>query len=68
MSNDATSTIPQSMPTFFVNESVDKRDYQYQILRTFNKDAVGKLCVTEELIVNFGHREFKTRKKKGVQH
>ena len=60
MSNDTTSTIPQSMPTTLFCETGDDKDYQREILRTFHQDEIGKLCITDKLIVGFGHREFKT--------
>ena len=59
MSVDA-STIPQSMPTLLVCDAADNGDYKRDILKSFQQDAVGKLCVTDKLIVSFGNREFKT--------
>lgn len=60
MSNEATSTLPQAIPPMLFCEPGDKIDYLREILRTFRKDTIGKICVTDELIVGFGDREFKT--------
>ena len=65
-----TSTIPQSIPASVLNNASDNEDYKRDILRSFQPDAIGKLCVTDELIVGFGYREFKairTQKDKHVE-
>ena len=65
-----TSTIPQSIPASLLNNASDNEDYKRDILRSFQPDAIGKLCVTDELIVGFGYREFKairTQKDKHVE-
>ena len=38
MSADATSTLPQSMPTGLFCEPGDNADYQREMLRTFRRD------------------------------
>ncbi|MCG7875156.1 MAG: hypothetical protein N0C90_02355 [Candidatus Thiodiazotropha endolucinida] len=59
MSVDA-STVPQSMPTSLMYDESDNGNYKRDILRSFHKDSIGKICVTDDLIVRFGYREFKT--------
>ena len=54
------STVPQSIPASFVCNPSDDECYVRDILRSFHQDAIGKLCVSDELIVGFGRREFKT--------
>ena len=60
MSTDATSTLPQSMPTELFCEPGENADYQREILRTFRLDEIGQLCIADKLIVGFGNREYKT--------
>lgn len=62
--------IPQSMPTSLLFSASDDEDYKRDILSSFQQDAIGNLCVTDELIVSFGNREFKkirTQKDKQIE-
>ena len=60
ISADATSTLPQTMPTGLFCEPGDNADYQREMLRTFRRDDIGRLCIADKLIVGFGNREYKT--------
>ena len=60
MSNTFTGSIPQCMPADLHCDTSNDQDYSKEILRSFHQDEVGKICISDELILGFGHREYKT--------
>ena len=62
--NEISTIAPEGIKPAFSAVPGMSEDFTVEILKPFLQDEVGKICITDNLIVGYGHREFQNLKQK----